>query len=230
MFDQGAPGIPPIDFSMNALYYVQNAIHEYGLGSQMTANFVHYAGILTGNFTRPSAAEFRPDIRDKMVHFLHFLRVNHAPFLLEMFPIIDMERFGLDPAFAFAVDAASKLAIRDVNGAVYTNVFDWTYDCFVWALEKVNASDIRIVVSQIGWPTDGYAGANVTNAERFYRYLLPMVSSNKGTPKRPGAPIDVFVSTLQDEPMMTFTQPFLRHRGIYRCKRVESSRDEYTFM
>lgn len=201
---------------MNALYFVQNAINQYDLGSQMSANFIHYAGILTRNFKRPSAAEFRPDIKDKMVLFLQFLRENHAPFLLEMFPIIDMERFGLSPAFAFPDNHSKPVTITDVNGAVYTNVFDWLYDCFVWALEKVNASDIKIVVSQVGWPTDGYAGANVANAERFYKYLLPMVASNKGTPKRPGAPIDVFINSLQDEPMMSFTRPFMRHWGIYR--------------
>ncbi|XP_057784369.1 glucan endo-1,3-beta-glucosidase 8-like [Salvia miltiorrhiza] len=214
--DLGGSGVPDYDFLWNALNYVQAALNESGLGDRMKTNFLHYAGLLNSNITKPSTAEFRPDIRDRMLEFLQFLRHNGAPFMVEFFPITDLERCGLDPSFAFA-DNRSKLVIRDVGGAVYTNGFDWQYDCFVWALEKLNASDLKILVMQVGWPTDGYPGANAANAERYYKYLLPMVASNKGTPKQPGAPIDVYVNSLADEPKISdHRPPFMRHWGIYR--------------
>ncbi|KAG6430124.1 hypothetical protein SASPL_108186 [Salvia splendens] len=67
-------------------------------------------------------------------------------------------------------------------------------------------------------PIDGYPGASADNAERYYKHLLPMVTSNKGSPKRSGAPIDVFINSLADEPKQRIgvLAPFDRHWGIYR--------------
>ncbi|XP_042051386.1 glucan endo-1,3-beta-glucosidase 8-like [Salvia splendens] len=150
--------------------------------------------------------------------FLRFLRDNNAPFSVDFRPIGDLERCSLDPSFAFP-DNKLKLVIKDINGVVYTNGFLWQYDCFIWALEKLNFSDIKVIVMAVGWPTDGYPRASGDNAERYFKYLLPMVTSNKGSPKRTGAPIDVFINSLADEPKMridALLSPFDRHWGIYR--------------
>ncbi|KAG6427112.1 hypothetical protein SASPL_111352 [Salvia splendens] len=132
-------------------------------------------------------------------------------------PISDLERCGIDPSFTFP-DNKSKFVINDINGAVYTNGFHWQYDYFVWALEKLNFSDIKVVVMAVGWPTDGYPGASAYNTERYYKYLLPMVTSNKGSLMRPGAPIDVFINSSTNEPKQRIDvlAPFDRHWGIYR--------------
>ncbi|XP_042056152.1 glucan endo-1,3-beta-glucosidase 8-like [Salvia splendens] len=89
------------------------------------------------------------------------------------------------------------------------------YDYFVWALEKLNFSDIKVVVMAVGWPTDGYPGASAYNTERYYKYLLPMVTSNKGSLMRPGAPIDVFINSSTNEPKQRIDvlAPFDRHLG-----------------
>lgn len=207
------PG-PLIERAMKTLRDAQAAFNELGHGDRMKANFIHTSMELN-NKTRPSDAEFRESIKESMIQHLQFLRENDAPFMLDMFPILDAKRCGLGLRFALA-DNASNIVVRDRNGAVYKNVVQWEYDCFVWALRKLNFSDIRVLISQLGWPTDGYPGATVENAERFFRHLLPLVASNRGTPMRPGVPIHVYLHALTDEPKMSFTNPFMRHWGIYR--------------
>ncbi|KAG6413942.1 hypothetical protein SASPL_126657 [Salvia splendens] len=199
-FNWGGVYVPDYDINWRGLNYVQDALNEISLG-QTKANIVHYCVELIPNITLPSEAAFRKIIKDRMSEFLRFLRDNNAPFSVDLRAIGDLERCSLDPRFAFP-DNKSKLVIKDINGAVYTNGFLWQYDCFVWALEKLNFSDIKVVVMAVGWPTNGYPGASADNAERNYKYLLPMVTSNKGSPKRPGAPIDVFINSLADEPKM----------------------------
>lgn len=167
---------------------------------------------------RPSEAEFVDGIKPQMTAFLLNLQKNDAPFVFSLNPISDIVEFGLDLNFAIP-DKKSKFIVRDVNGAVYSNVFELMYDSFIWALIKLNASNTKVIVGQIGWPTDGYVGANATMAERFYKALLPFVTSNTGTPMRPKAPINIYIQALTDENSMPYyngAASFTRHWGIYR--------------
>ncbi|XP_057784273.1 glucan endo-1,3-beta-glucosidase 8-like [Salvia miltiorrhiza] len=198
---------------VNAQRWLQEALNERGF-SDVKVNIAHIEGVLKQNISKPSEAEFKDEIKPELVQYLQFLRENNAPFLAEYIPIMDIHNKNFDLNFAFA-DNSSVLAITDVNGAVYTNIVEWRYDCYVWALEKLNFSDIKVSFSMVGWATDGYPDANATNAERFFKHLLPWVSGNKGTPKRPGAPIDTNVHALADETKMN-AGPFTRHWGIYR--------------
>ncbi|XP_057784342.1 glucan endo-1,3-beta-glucosidase 8-like [Salvia miltiorrhiza] len=198
---------------IKAQRWVQEALNERGF-EDVKVNIQHLEGELKPNITKPSQAEFKDEIKPELVQYLQFLRENNAPFPADYIPIMDIVDQNFDLNFAFA-DNSSDLVITDVNGAVYTNIVEWRYDCYVWALEKLNFSDIKVSVSMMGWATDGYPGANATNAERFFKHLLPWVTGNKGTPKRPGAPIDTDIHSLTDETKMN-SGPFTRHWGIYR--------------
>ncbi|KAL0339717.1 UNVERIFIED_CONTAM: Glucan endo-1,3-beta-glucosidase 8 [Sesamum radiatum] len=212
VFKDGITNKTKLNMSMMALESVQNALNEAGYG-RVKVTLPCPEGVLI-NITRPSEAEFRPEIKVEMVSTLRFLQANNAPFVVEIFPISHVIDNGWDVSFAFP-DNKSTHVVTDINGAVYTNVFEFMHDAFAWALRKAGAPDIKIVVGQVGWPTDGYPGANVSTAERFYKHLLPYVVSNKGTPMRPGTPIDTYVHALTDENKMPFFHPFARHWGIY---------------
>lgn len=199
---------------LEQLMNLQTALKEMGY-NKIKANFVNYAIMLKRNITKPSEAEFRDDFKAEMAQFSQFLRDNNSPLLIDMVPILDALNLKFDMNFAF-MDNRSKIFVKDVNGAVYTNMFTFTYDSFVWALKKINASDLRVVVTQVGWATDGHPGCSAAAAECFFKHLLPLVTSNTGTPMRPGAPIDIFVHALTDEPKMAHSDPLARHWGIYR--------------
>ncbi|KAL8489444.1 hypothetical protein ACS0TY_024889 [Phlomoides rotata] len=217
VFTKGLKDKSMLEKALKSLENVQTALDGGGL-NDTKATFTHDIEVLKRDIRKPSEAEFEDAIKDEMVAFVRFLEAHDAPFLVNMFPISDTAWLNFDPSFAFP-DNNSTHVVTDVDGAVYTNIFEFLYDSFVWALTKIGEPKTHVVVSQVGWPTDGYDGANATAAERFFKSLLPSVISNKGTPMRPGAPIDIYIHALADEPKMPLyksSYPFTRHWGIYR--------------
>lgn len=197
--------------SINVMYNLQKALNDVGWGSQIKVVFGHSSSELKLNMTKPSEAEFLDEIKPEMEEMLRYLELNNSPFVADMIPPLDLQSYKLDPSFAFVGE--STQVIKDVNGAVYTNIFEFMHDAFAWALIKLKAPKLRIIVGQVGWPSDGYTRGNASTVERFFKGLLPYVSSNKGTPLRPGAPIDTYVHALTDENKMG--NNFMRHLGIY---------------
>ncbi|CAI9783410.1 unnamed protein product [Fraxinus pennsylvanica] len=203
------------DNVIDALKLIQTALNDAGYGDLVKATIPHYTDVVTHRSMKPSAAYFRDDIENKMVDYLKFLKENNAPAAVDIYPIHYCNENDLDPDFAF-FDHKSKFYVLDDNGLNYTNAFDFLYDSFYWAMKKAGVPDLRLVVGQIGWPTDGYPNANTKNAQRFYKDLLPYVAGNKGTPMRPGRPIDVYLHSISDENRLgLWYGGFQRHWGIY---------------
>ena len=204
--------------ALEAVESLQNVIHDEGYADQIKVTVPNHKGILKMNTTslRPSEAEFVEEVKPEMNRFIGLLRKAKAPFIININPISDIHEYKVDFNFAM-LDNKTTFVVRDVNETVYTNMVELMHDAFVWALIKLKAPDIKVIVGQIGWPTDGYFGANRTMAERFFKGLLPWVTSNKGTPMRPGAPIDIFIQSITDENKMSYfnAASFTRHWGIY---------------
>ncbi|XP_059274678.1 glucan endo-1,3-beta-glucosidase 8-like isoform X1 [Lycium ferocissimum] len=174
----------------------------------------HFTDVLI-KVNKPSEGDFREDIKDEMIEFLDYINKTGGPFVINVFPIYTIYRYGFDADFAF-FDNKSKFKIIDGNNT-YNNVFTFIYDTLVCALTKVGYGDMEIIIGQIGWPTDGYIGANVENAERFYRGLLKYIARKEGTPLRPNRDISMYLQSLTDENKNELEYgPYQRHWGIYK--------------
>lgn len=211
MFNEGLVNEAVIRNATLAMTNLQQALDEQSL-TNVTTTIVHEAEVLKPNISRPSDAEFRDEIKDHMTEFVRVIHARGAPFMIDMNPMVEARNQGFNMTFALGDPGATPVV--DVDGAKYTSMFDFTYDSFVWALTKLGFPDIRVVASQVGWPTDGHPDASVAHAERFYKNLLPAVSGDRGTPMRPGAPIDIFIHALADETRTK--EPINRHWGVYR--------------
>jgi glucan endo-1,3-beta-glucosidase 5/6 len=78
-----------------------------------------------------------------------------------------------------------------------------------------NSGNLSIIVGEIGWPTDGDMNANLQYARQFNQGLVNHVTSNQGTPLRPG-PIDAYLFSLIDEDQKSILPGnFERHWGIF---------------
>ncbi|XP_073308316.1 glucan endo-1,3-beta-glucosidase 5-like [Primulina huaijiensis] len=203
---------------LSALPVLKNMQRQLNINSMshIKATTPHYADVLTlTNTSKPSEVDFRSDIKEQMVEYVRFLRDNDAPFMFSLFPIRFVNENSLDLEFAY-VDNKSNYTVIDTN-ATYRNAFELLYDSLHWALDKAGAGGVKIIIGAIGWPTDSYPGANVTNAERFYKSFLTYIASGRGTPMRPNQKIDVFLHSLSDENRI---EPqlggFQRHWGIYK--------------
>ncbi|KNA06927.1 hypothetical protein SOVF_176590 [Spinacia oleracea] len=163
----------------------------------------------------PSQGAFRSDLTQIITQLVSFLNSNAAPFVVNIYPFLSLygnSDFPQDYAF-FA--GTNHPVIDGPN--VYYNAFDGNYDTLVAALSRIGYAQMPIVIGEVGWPTDGAIGANLTAARAFNQGLINHVLSNKGTPLRPGVPpLDIYLFGLLDEDSKsTLPGNFERHWGIF---------------
>ncbi|XP_010538439.1 PREDICTED: glucan endo-1,3-beta-glucosidase 5 [Tarenaya hassleriana] len=163
----------------------------------------------------PSQGVFRTELTQIMTQLVSFLNSNGSPFVVNIYPFLSLygnSDFPQDYAF---FEGSTHPVVDGPN--VYYNAFDGNFDTLVAALSKLGYGQMPIVVGEIGWPTDGAVGANLTAARVFNQGLVNRILSNKGTPLRPGMPpMDVYLFSLLDEgAKSTLPGNFERHWGIF---------------
>ncbi|XP_024973866.1 glucan endo-1,3-beta-glucosidase 9 [Cynara cardunculus var. scolymus] len=163
----------------------------------------------------PSKGHFRSDINKTMISVLKFLSKTQSPFFVSISPFLSYyqnKNISLD----FALYKPTAHSHNDSHRS-YKNSFELSYDTLITALTVAGFSQIDIVISQIGWPTDGAPNATVSNAEVFTKGLLDHFRSKKGTPLRPRTmPIEIYLHTLLDEDQRNITAGnFERHWGLF---------------
>ncbi|KAL8147497.1 glucan endo-1,3-beta-glucosidase 8-like [Apium graveolens] len=207
------------DDVVNAIGYISEALTKQPSPiNQIKATMAHAPDVLLPNIQKPSDADFNDDVNDRMGRILKVLNASGAPLAINMYPHLHIleKNFPLDFAF---FDGNSTFSVKD-GANEYTNIFDFIYDSFVWALRKNGFGNMKIIVTQIGWPTDGHQYANASTAERFFNGFLKKMSKDEGTPLLRGEPIETFIYNLNDENMrdITFRGPSIRHYGLYDFK------------
>ncbi|XP_074366607.1 glucan endo-1,3-beta-glucosidase 8-like [Apium graveolens] len=204
-----------LPYTLPALKNVQEALNHAGFGSQIKATVPFNADIYYSPESNPvpSAGDFRPEIRDLTIEIIQYLYANDAPFTVNIYPFLSLygnNYFPLDYAF---FDGLNK-PVRD-GGYAYTNVFDANFDTLVWSLKKAGYPELKIIVGEVGWPTDGDKHANADSAKRFNQGLIQHALSGNGTPARKGV-IDVYLFSLVDEDTKSIAPGFFeRHWGIF---------------
>ncbi|KAL7093541.1 hypothetical protein ACP275_11G046100 [Erythranthe tilingii] len=205
--------------TLPALRNIQEAINRAGLGAQIKATVPFNADIYYSPESNPvpSSGDFRPEIRDLTIQIIQYLHLNDAPFVVNIYPFLSLYSnpyFPLDFAFFEAGPTKNNHPIRDGQN-LYTNVFDANFDTLVWSLTKAGYPDMKILIGEVGWPTDGDKHADIEKAKRFNQGLVQHVLGNEGTPARKG-PIDIYLFSLIDEDSKSIDPgSFERHWGIF---------------
>ncbi|CAN4124288.1 unnamed protein product [Withania somnifera] len=198
-----------------ALRNVQEAINHAGLGPEVKAVVPLNADIYYSPESNPvpSAGDFRPEIRDLAIQIVQYLESNDAPFVVNIYPFISLYENDYFP-LEYAFFNGSNKPIKD-GDCLYTNVFDANFDTLAWSLKKAGFPNMKIIVGEVGWPTDGNKNANIENAKRFNQGLIQHALSGEGTPARKGK-IDVYLFSLIDENTKSIAPGnFERHWGIF---------------
>ncbi|KAL8160744.1 hypothetical protein V2J09_002281 [Rumex salicifolius] len=199
--------------TLPAMKNIQEALKESGHGETIKTTIPLNSDVYQGSSDSPSGGDFRSDIKPLMLQIVNFLHAIDSVFMVNIYPYISLYQNPNFPSdFAF-FDGGGR-TIND-NGKSYNNVFDANFDTLVWALKKNGRGDLKIVVGEVGWPTDGEKSANVRYAKRFYEGLMKKLAEKQGTPMRSG-PLDVYLFSLLDENMKSVAPgPFERHWGIF---------------
>ncbi|XP_022979803.1 probable glucan endo-1,3-beta-glucosidase A6 [Cucurbita maxima] len=153
----------------------------------------------------PSRGMFRSDIRWTMVApMLEFLDESRSSLFINAYPYFPWSANPMDINLDFALFNGNLEQIDRGSGLVYTNLLDEMLDSFIFAMAKLGYPNIRLVISETGWPTAGdieQPGANLLNAATYNRNLVKRVMTKPtlGTPARPGVVIPTFIFSLFDE-------------------------------
>ncbi|XP_057775026.1 glucan endo-1,3-beta-glucosidase 8-like [Salvia miltiorrhiza] len=197
-----------------ALWNIQKAINEAGLGDRIKATIPQNADVYDSGSKGPSNGDFRADIRATMKQIVQFLRDNNAPFVVNVYPFLSL---SLNPDFPveYAFFSGGAQPVQD-GGITYTNVLDANLDTLLWSLRKAGCGDVPIIVGEIGWPTDGDKYATVDMAKKFYDGFFKKLSTTKGTPLYKKS-IEYYLFGLTDENLKSVAPgDFERHWGVFR--------------
>lgn len=149
-----------------------------------------------------------------MVKIVKYLHLKQSSFVVNIYPFLSLYQ-NADFPIDYAFFDGNAVPLYD-NGINYTNMFDANFDTLVSALRKVGVGDLKIVVGEIGWPTDGDKNANIHYAKQFYDGLMKKIKKQQGTPLRPGN-IQMYLFGLFDENLKSISPGnFERHWGILR--------------
>lgn len=171
--------------------------------------------IIRSESNLPSKGHFRSDLNETISHLLTFLNKYHSPFFINISPFLSFHQdknISLDFSL-FKETAHPHIDIR----RTYKNSFDLIHDTVVAALSAVGYPEMDIVISKIGWPTDGAANATSSMAETFMKGLTRHLQSKSGTPVRPRhPPTEAYIFSLLDEDQRSIAAGnFERHWGVF---------------
>ncbi|WCJ37645.1 Glucan endo-1 3-beta-glucosidase 9 [Euphorbia peplus] len=202
-------------FVIGAAINIQTALARANLASQVKVVVPCSYDSYQSDSGLPSKGHFRPDINKTMIELLTFLTKHQSPFFVTISPFITF-RQNKNISLDFTLFKGSTHPHNDSHRS-YKNTFDLSYDILVNALSTVGFPDISIIISKIGWPTDGAPNATSSVAETFLKGLMDHLGSKSGTPLRPrNPPTETYIDTLLDEDQRSIViGNFERHWGMF---------------
>lgn len=136
---------------------------------------------------------------------LKFLQSTGSYFMLNVYPYYDyMLSNGVIPLdyALFRPLAANKEAVDSNTLLHYTNVFDAMVDAAYFAMLDLNFTNIPVMVTESGWPSQGDSDepdATLDNANTYNSNLIKHVLNKTGTPKHPGIAVSTYIYELYNE-------------------------------
>lgn len=124
-----------------------------------------------------------------------YLMVNAYPFFAY---VANVDTISLD----YALFRDDKGVTDPNNGLVYKSLLEAQLDAVFAAMNALNFNDVKIVVSETGWPSKGdenEVGASKENAASYNGNLVRRVITGGGTPLRPDEPLNVYLFALFNE-------------------------------
>uniref|UniRef100_A0A7N2MAZ3 glucan endo-1,3-beta-D-glucosidase n=1 Tax=Quercus lobata TaxID=97700 RepID=A0A7N2MAZ3_QUELO len=150
-----------------------------------------------------SAGSFRPELVESVFKpLLGFLRQTGSYLMVNAYPFFAYESNADVISLDYALFRENPGVVDAGNGLRYFSLFDAQIDAVFAAMSALKYDDIKVVVTETGWPSKGdenEVGASVPNAAAYNGNLVRRILTGGGTPLRPKADLTVYLFALFNE-------------------------------
>ncbi|XP_021755682.1 glucan endo-1,3-beta-glucosidase 14-like [Chenopodium quinoa] len=150
-----------------------------------------------------SSGSFKQELMDPFIKpMLEFLKKTKSYMMVNAYPFFAYSANSGDISLDYALFRPNSGNVDSGNGLKYNSLFEAQLDAVYAAMDALKFNDLKIVVTETGWPSKGdenEIGASSQNAAAYNGNLIKRVLTGGGTPLRPKIPLDVYLFALFNE-------------------------------
>ncbi|GFQ00777.1 glucan endo-1 3-beta-glucosidase 13 [Phtheirospermum japonicum] len=150
-----------------------------------------------------SSGSFKPDLVEPVIRpMLNFLNQTSSYLMVNAYPFFAYTANADTISLDYALFRENSGNVDPNNGLVYKSLLDAQIDAVFAAMAKLGFDNVKIVVTETGWPSKGdenEIGASEANAAAYNGNLVRRALAGGGTPLRPEEPLNVFLFALFNE-------------------------------
>ncbi|XP_054799120.1 glucan endo-1,3-beta-glucosidase 12-like [Prosopis cineraria] len=150
-----------------------------------------------------SAGSFKSELIEPVIKpMLDFLRGTASYLMVNAYPFFAYSANADEISLDYALFKENPGVVDSGNGLTYHSLFDAEIDAVFAAMSALQYDDVKMVVTETGWPSKGdvdEVGASEENAASYNGNLVKRVLTGSGTPLRPNDPLNVFLFALFNE-------------------------------
>lgn len=189
-------------FLVPAMKNIHQALVKYNLHSAIKVSSPIALSALQNSYPS-SAGSFRPELVETVFRpMLEFLRQTGSYLMVNAYPFFAYESNADVISLDYALFRDNPGVVDAGSGYRYFNLFDAQIDAVFAAMSALKYDDIKMVVTETGWPSKGdenEIGASVENAAAYNGNLVRRILNGGGTPLRPKADLTVYLFALFNE-------------------------------
>ncbi|MED6218334.1 hypothetical protein PIB30_025912 [Stylosanthes scabra] len=190
------------NYLVPAMNNVYNSLKKLNLHSQIKISSPIALSALSSSYPT-SSGSFKPDLVEPVIKpMLEFLRKTGSYLMVNAYPFFAYAANSDKISLNYALFQNNPGVVDSGNGLRYNSLFDAQIDAVNAATSALQYGDLKIVVSETGWPSKGDSnevGASEPNAAFYNGNLVKRVLNGSGTPLRPNDPLNVFLFALFNE-------------------------------
>ncbi|XP_010449211.1 PREDICTED: glucan endo-1,3-beta-glucosidase 3-like [Camelina sativa] len=189
-----------------AMTNVQSSLVKFNLDKSIKISSPIALSALASSYP-PSSGSFKPELIEPVIKpMLDLLRKTSSHLMVNAYPFFayaaNADKISLDYAL-FKENAGN---VDSGNGLKYNSLLDAQIDAVFAAMSAVGFNDVKLVVTETGWPSAGdenEIGAGSANAAAYNGGLVKRVLTGNGTPLKPKEPLNVYLFALFNENQKT---------------------------
>ncbi|GKV38744.1 hypothetical protein SLEP1_g46623 [Rubroshorea leprosula] len=185
-----------------AMKHVYNSLAKCNLDSAIKISSPVALSDLQSSYP-PSSGSFKSELIQPVVKpMLDFLRQTGSYLMVNAYPFFAYSAHSDTISLDYALFRNNSGVVDSGNGLKYYSLLEAQLDAVFTAMSALNYNDVKMVVTETGWPSMGdenEIGAGEENAAAYNGNLVRRVLTGSGTPLRPQDPLNVYLFALFNE-------------------------------